>query len=217
MRKFTLLGAVLAGIAMLAAGGAGAQSMNPQLGEPQAVPLDFLAWIDKDTTWLERQIAALGGAVKPTIKGGILESTDLGTLKAANRIRAFAYLATKGINPPYFDLMLSTDGEAKRCVTRFPRNVVPSIRPMDFATKSFPASGADPDILKSCIVTDARKAEYSDMSRDAFRDRYFDARGLLKSEFRALNDDPAFKAKAIDEGFFLSVDGLSGLLRLDLR
>jgi hypothetical protein len=217
MRKFPLLTAVLAGIAMLAVGGAWAQSMNPQLKESQAVPLDFLAWIDKDTTWLERQIAALGGSGKPTIKGEILETTDLGALKAANRVRAFAYLATKGIRPPYFDLMVSADGEAKRCVTQFPRSVVPSIGPMDFATKSFPASGADPAILKSCIVTDARKAEYSGTSRDAFRDRYFNASGVLKPEFRALNDDPAFKAKAIDEGFFLSTEDYSGLLRLDLR
>jgi hypothetical protein len=217
MRKFPLLSAVLAGIAMLSLGGAWAQSMNPQLKEPQAVPLDFLAWIDKDTSWLEGQIAALGGSGKPTIQGGILETTDLGTLKAANRIRAFAHLAARGIRPPYFDLTLLTDGEPKRCVTEFPYSVVPSLGPMDFAMKSFPASGADPAILKSCIVTDARKAEYAAMGRDAFRDRYFDARGVLKSEFRALNDDPAFKAKAIDEGFFLSVEGLTGLLRLELR
>ena len=216
MRRFPLLTAVLV-MATLAVGAAWAQSMNPQLKEPQAVPLDFLAWIDKDTNWLERQIAALGGSGKPTIKGSILETTDLGTLKAANRIRAFAHLAAKGIRPPYFDLMLSTDGEVKRCVTEFPQSVVPSIGPMDFATKSFPSSGADPAILKSCIVANARKAEYSDMSRDAFRNRYFDAHGVLKPEFRALIDEPAFKAKAIDEGFFLSTEDYSGLPRLELR
>jgi hypothetical protein len=201
---------------MLAVGGAWAQPMNPQLKEPQAVPLDFLAWIGKDATWLQSEITALGGSGKPTIKGQILETTDLGTLKAVNRIRTFAYLAAKGLRPPYFDLMLS-NGEAKRCVTQYPLSVVPSLGPMDFAKKSFPASGADPAILKSCIVTDARNAEYAGMSREAFRNRYFDASGVLKPEFRAFNDDPAFKAKAIDEGFFPSVEDYSGLLRLDLR
>jgi hypothetical protein len=217
MRRFPLLMVAIAIMAMLALGGVWAQPMNPQLKEPQAVPLDFLAWIDKNTDWLERQIAALGGLGKAVIKGKILETTDLGTLKAVNRIRAFAYLATKGIRPPYFDLMLSTDGEEKRCVTEFPRSVVPSLGPMDFATKSFPASDADPAILKLCIVNDARKAEYAGMSRDVFRNRYFDASGVLKPEFRALNNDPAFEAKAIDEGFFLSVEDYSGVLRLDLR
>jgi hypothetical protein len=216
MRKFPDLKAVLAGIAMLAAGGAWAQSMTPPLKQPQAVPLDFLAWIDKDANWLERQIAVLGGS-KATIKGQVLETTDLGTLKAANRIRAFAYLATKGIRPPYFDLPLSAGGESKRCVTLFPRNVVPTIGPMDFARKSFSESDADPVILKACLVNGAGKAEYAGMSRDAFRDRYFDVTGVLKPEFRTLNDDSAFKAKAIDEGFFLSTEDYSGLLRLGSR
>ncbi|WP_292109706.1 hypothetical protein [Mesorhizobium sp.] len=41
--------------------------------------------------------------------------------------------------------------------------------------------------------------------------------GTLKPEFRDLGNDPAFKAKAIDEGFFLTTEDYSGLLQLDLR
>lgn len=217
MRKFPLLAAVLAGTAMLATTAALAQSMSRQLTEPEAVPLDFLTWIDRDAGWLQEQIAALGGIGPPMIKGDLLETTDLNTLKAANRIRAFAYLATKGLRPPYFDLTLSDGDTTKRCVTQFPHSVVPSLGPMDFAVKTFPASAADPAILKMCTATGTRNADYAGLGRNEFRDRYFDATGVLKSEFRAFNDDATFKAKAIDEGFFLSIEDYSGLLRLDLR
>lgn len=217
MRKFPLLAAVLAGMAMLAATAASAQSMSRQLTEPEAVLLDFLTWIDRDAGWLQEQIAALGGTGPLIIKGDLLETSDLDTLKAANRIRAFAYLATKGLRPPYFDLTLSDVDSTKRCVTQFPHSVVPSLGPMDFARKTFPAAAADQAELKACTVADASKADYAGLNRDTFRERYFDASGVLKPEFRSLNDDATFKAKAIDEGFFLSIEDYSGLLQLDLR
>jgi hypothetical protein len=204
-------------MAMLAATAASGQSMSRQLEEAEAVPLDFLAWIDRDAGWLQEQIAALGGVGQPMITGDLLETTDLDTLKAANRIRAFAHLATHGLRQLYFDLTLSDGDSTKRCVTQFPRSVVPSLGPMDFVTKTFPASAADPAILKMCIATGAGNAEYGGLARDEFRDRYFDATGVLKPEFGAFNDDATFKAKAIDEGFFLSIEGYSGLLRLDPR
>ena len=217
MQKFSPLTAIFAAMALVAATAASAQSMSPQLKEPQAVPLDFLAWIGKDTGWLEQEIAALGGTGKPIINGDILETTDLGTLKAANRIRAFAFLAAKGLRPPYFDLTLSDGAQTARCVTQYPESVVPSLGSMDFARKTFPAAAADQAELKACTVADASKADYAGLNRDAFRERYFDASGVLKPEFRALNDDATFKAKAIDEGFFLSIEDYSGLLQLDLR
>ncbi|MER9224578.1 hypothetical protein NKI39_02830 [Mesorhizobium sp. M0664] len=216
MRNFPLSTAALAGLAMLITAAALAQSINPQMKEPQAMPLDFLTWIDRDADWLQKQIAALGGSGKLTIDGGILETTDLDTLKAANRIRAFAYLATKGLRPPYFDLTIAAGDATKRCVTQFPRSIAPGIGPMDFARKSFPADAADQTELKSCTVAGQGK-DYAGLDRATFRDRYFDASGTLKPEFRNLGDDPAFRAKAIDEGFFLATEDYSGLLQLDLR
>ena len=211
-----MLPAILAGTTLLFAAAAAAQSMSRQLKEPVAVPLDFLAWIDRDTAWLQQQLTALGAAGDAKIGGGALETSDLDTLKAANRVRGFAYLAAKGLRPPYFDLPVAGTEGTSRCVTQYPESIAPDIGPMDFAKKSFPAAAADQAELKACTVA-GKGGDYSELDRAAFRDRYFNASGTLKPEFRDLGDDPAFKAKAIDEGFFLTTEDYSGLLQLDLR
>ncbi len=216
MRRFPMLPAILAGTALLFAAGAAAQSMSRQLKEPVAVPLDFLTWIDRDAAWLQQQMTTLGAAGHVRIGGGTLETNDLDTLKAANRIRAFAYLAAKGLRPPYFDLPVTGADGTSRCVTQFPRSIAPDIGPMDFAKKSFPAAAADQAQLKSCTVA-GKGGEYAGLDRTAFRDRYFNASGTLKPEFRDLGEDAAFRAKAIDEGFFLTTEDYSGQLQLDLR
>jgi hypothetical protein len=215
MRNFPLPTAALVGLMMIATG-VSAQSTTPQMKEPQAVPVDFLKWIDRDADWLQTQITALGGTGKLAVKDGLLETTDLTTLKAANRIRTFAYLAAKGLRPPYFDLTIEAGDRARRCITQFPRSIAPGISPMDFARKSFPAEAADPAELKSCTVSGS-DADFARVDRSTFRDRYFDASGTLKPEFRNLSDNAALKAKAIDEGFFLTTEDYSGLLQLDLR
>ncbi|MDX8482084.1 hypothetical protein RFN28_27015 [Mesorhizobium sp. VK24D] len=216
MRTFSPLARMLAAMAIVATTAASAQSMSPRFKEPQAVPLDFLKWIGKSTDWLEQEIAALGGAGKPTIHGDILETDDLGTLKAANRVRAFAFLAAKGLRPPYFDLAVAAADQTIRCVTQYPESIAPDIGAMDFAKKSFPAAAADQAELKSCTVA-GTGGDFAGLDRATYRDRYFNASGTLKPEFRDLGDDPAFKAKAIDEGFFLTTEDYSGLLQLDLH
>jgi hypothetical protein len=164
---------------------------------------------------LQRQLTGLGIVNTPTIRGDLLETNDLGTLKAANRIRAFAFLAAKGLRPPYFDLTLDGAAGPVRCLTQFPLSVVPGLGPMDFARPSFPASAADPAILKTCTVTPKVGAPYAEMDRATFRERFFDVHGVLKNEFRAMNGDAAFMARAVDLGFFLGDEDYSGLLRVE--
>lgn len=216
MRKFLHRVYIAAAAVLLSMLTASAQPMAPQLDEPQTVPLDFLAWIGKDSEWLEQQIAALGNAGKPIIRGNILETTDIATLKAANRIRAFAFLAAPGLRPPYFDLAITSADGIVRCITPYPESIAPDIGPMDFARKSFPATAADQAQLRSCTVSE-KTGDYAGLGRAALRDRYFDTSGTLKREFDVLGDDAAFKAKVIDEGFFLTTEDYSGQLRLDLR
>ena len=213
MPKNTTLKATVAGLALLVSSGATAQTLLP---EPQAVPVDFLAWLDKDTRWLQSQLSSMGVMAPPDIQGGVLETDSLATLKAANRIRAFAFLAAKGLRPPLYDLTLTAEGGDIRCLTQFPYSVVPDLGPMDFARPSFPAAGADPAILQACTVTEDRAAAYASLDRDSFRAQYFDAYGVLKPEFEALSADPAFMARAVDLGFFLGTEDYSGLLRVDL-
>ena len=216
MRRLPRLPAILAGFVLLFAAAAAAQSMSKQLKEPQAVPLDFLTWINRDPAWLQQQMATLGATGGVKIGNDMLETTDVEALKAVNRIRGFAYLAAKGLNPPYFDLSVAGPDATVRCVTSNPRGIAPGIGPMDFARASFPAEAADQTELKSCTVA-GKGGDYAELDRAAFRDRYFNASGTLKPEFRDLGNDSAFKAKAIDEGFFLTTEDYSGLLQLDLR
>ena len=214
MRRHLLLPALLAATTLLFAGAASAQSMSRQLKEPAAVPLDFLTWIDRDTDWLQKRLAELGAAGAVTIGGGALETTDVDTLKAANRIRGFAYLAGKSLRPPFFDLALTGPDGTFRCVTEFPQSIAPDIGPMDFAKKSFPVAAADQTILKSCVIS-AKGSNFTDLDRQTFRDRYFDQYGRLKAEFRELGYDPSFLAKAIDEGYFLSQEDYSGRPKIE--
>ncbi|WP_146770187.1 hypothetical protein [Mesorhizobium hawassense] len=215
MIHFHTLKAALAALAMLAGSAVFAPLMSQPLKEPQAVPLDFLAWIDKDPGWLRQQLAALGVVNAPKIQNTMLETTDLATLKAANRIRAFAYLAAKGQRPPFYDLALGGPSGPVRCITQFPLAIVPGLGPLDFARPSFPAAAADPAILKACTVQEAKNAPYAGMDRASFREQYFDLHGLLKKEHQTMNADPAFMAKAIDLGFFLNTEDFSGVLTVE--
>ena len=216
MLKNRWLPAILAGVTLMTAATFSTQSMGEEVRPPAAVPLDFLAWIDRDRAWLEQQILAISGSSSIKIGATALETTDLDALKAANRIRTFAYLAAKGLRPPYFDLPVAAADRTVRCITKYPTSIAPDIGPMDFARASFPAEAADQTELKSCTVA-GKGGDYADLNRTAFRDRYFNASGTLKPEFRDLRDDSAFKAKAIDEGFFMTTEDYSGLLQLDLR
>ena len=109
---------------------AGGQSMGTRLMPAEAVPLDFLDWIDRDADWLRGAMQSLGVEQGFTVSNGRLEAGEGAALKAANRIRAFSYLAAKGLRPPYFDLTVDIDGKSERCVTLFVRSIVPDIRPM---------------------------------------------------------------------------------------
>ena len=217
MAQTPTLKAAVAGLTMLAAGSVYGQSMGTQLKVPQEVPLDFLVWIDKDAGWLRDQLVSLGVATPPTFRGQRLETSDLDALKAVNRIRAFAFLAAKGLWPPYFDLTLDTPTGPLRCLTEFPRSVVPGLGPMDFDKPSFPVSAANPEILKTCTVPQAQNAPYDTEDRDTFREKYFDGYGVLKNDFQTLDGDVGFMARAVDLGFFLGVEDYSGVLRVDLQ
>jgi hypothetical protein len=189
-------------------------SMNQQLREPAAVPLDFLRWIERDASWLRESLAAQGVSTGYTISDGALVATTVEALRHANRIRSFAHLAAPGLRLPYLDLAVEgADEQRERCVTLFPRSIAPQIGPQDYARESFPAADADPTILAMCRVG-AAGAEYAKLDRDAFRARYFDARRDLKIEFAELNSDAAFIACAIDHGFFVLQQDLTGRLRL---
>jgi hypothetical protein len=190
--------------------------MNQSLSEPAAVPLDFLRWVGRDTGWLRECLAAQGVGSGYTITDRALLATSVEALRMANRIRAFAHLAAPGLRPPYFDLgVKGADGKVIRCVTQFPRSIAPQIGAKDFASESFHAAAADPAILKMCRVEPAAGAEYEKLDRGAFRARYFNATGDLKSEFAELNTNAAFIARAIDLGFFVVQQDLTGRLRLD--
>ena len=204
----TALGAVILGATE-------GEAMNQVLSEPAAVPLDFLAWIDRDAGWLRERLAAQDVRSGFAIEGGVLVATTVDALRVANRIRSFAFLAAPGLRPPYFDLRVEEAGRGLvRCVTLFPRSIVPELGPLDFERASFPAAGADPKILDLCRVSPASGVEYQRMARTAFRERYFDAAGDLKVEFATLNSDAAFVAQAIDHGFFVFQQDLTGRLRL---
>lgn len=192
------------------------QTMAEPLGRPATVPLDFLGWIKRDTAWLTGILAGqdLANAVTLAPEGLLVSTSE--ALKAVNRIRAFAHLAAPGIRPPYFDLMLTdAKGQPIRCTTLFPQSVVPAVGPLDFAEPALSAEGADPVALDLCRVDAAKAAPYADLGRDAFRERYFDMAGDLRTEFRALNTDPAFIAAAFDHGFFLRQGDVTGRLKLE--
>lgn len=192
------------------------QTMAEPLSKPATVPLDFLGWIKRDTAWLTDILAKQDLASAVSVgKDGMLVSTSE-ALKAVNRIRAFAHLAAPGIRPPYFDLMVAQgDGPPVRCTTLFPQSVVPGIGPLDFAQDQLSAEGADPVALDLCRVDAGKAAPYADLGRDAFAERYFDMAGDLRTEFRALNTDPAFIAAAFDRGFFLRQGDVTGRLKLE--
>jgi hypothetical protein len=210
----TVTFAVALGVVISAAAAEGS-AMDQKLSAPAAVPLDFLRWIKRDANWLRQSLAAQGAGSDWTTSDGVLEVTTVAALRRANRIRTFAHLAAPGLRPPYFDLPVRrADGQLVRCVTLFPRSVAPQIGPLDFDRDSFPAAEADPTILAMCRVEPAAEADYVKLDRDAFRARYFDGRGDLKIEFAELNTNAAFIARAIDHGFFVMQQDLTGRLRL---
>ena len=216
-RKFTRAVALAAVLGAFTVTPAGGQTVNEKLSQPAAVPLDFLSWLNKDQPWLRESLAGLGVKAGYTLSNSILEADTVGALRAANRIRGFAHLAAPGIRPPYFNLMLDENGARTRCVTLFPRSIVPNITAMDFDRPSFPVTGADKAILDFCRVKPQKGAEYQGLSRNAYRERYFDAAGDLKIEFDKLNTDAAFIAEAMDHGFFVGQGDVTGRLRLGVE
>jgi hypothetical protein len=211
----TRLLAALALAAGVLAGPVGAQEMSGQLGAPAAVPLDFLRRFDRDTNWLAQAMDDLGVAGQYRIEGDLLEAKTSAALKAANRIRSFAYLAAPGLGPPYLDLTLrAEDGSTFRCPTLFPEEVAPGIGAMDFGLESFSAAGADAALVEQCRVDPSKASEYASLDRETFRDRYFDHHGDLRLDFVQLNSDPAFIAAALDRGFFVTQGDLTGRLKI---
>lgn len=207
--------AVTTALCALVSTGAGSEPMSQKLTRPATVPLDFLAWVAKDPTWLRACLAEQGVTFGYAITDGVLEASTAEALRAANRLRAFAHLAAPSLRLPYFDLVLDeAGGEKVRCVTLFPRSVVPEIGAPDFARRSFPAAAADASILKLCRVDVKTASAYASVDRDAFRSRFFDAAGDLKIEFVELAANPAFIGQAIDYGYFVIQQDVTGRPRL---
>ena len=195
---------------------AGGQTIQQKLKEPAAVPLDFLDWIKRDVNWLRETLIKQGIESGFKISGPVLEVSTVQALRVANRIRSFAFLAAPGLTPPYFDLSVNEPDHGQvRCVTLFPDSIAPGIGAMDFGKESFPASAANPEILRQCRVQSKKTAIYYGIDRYAFREKFFDAAGDLKIGFQNLNRDPAFIAQAIDHGFFVFQQDYTGRLRLD--
>ncbi|MBZ0090479.1 MAG: hypothetical protein K8H90_08890, partial [Thermoanaerobaculia bacterium] len=189
--------------------------MNQKLSHPASVPLDFLTWVGRDATWLRDRLAAQGVRSGYRLSERALEVTTVDALRSANRIRAFAFLGAPGLRPPYFDLRVKeADGALVRCLTLFPRSIAPGIEPMDFDREWFPAAAADPAILEMCRVEPQERAEFRGLDRSAFRERYFDANGDLKIEFSPLNTNAAFIAAAVDHGYLVVQQDVTGRLRL---
>ncbi|MDH4371745.1 MAG: hypothetical protein OEV99_18185 [Nitrospira sp.] len=192
--------------------------MQQKLREPAAVPLNFLDWIKRGTDWLGENLIKQGVGSGFKISGPALEARTVEALRAVNRIRSFAFLAAPGLTPPYFDLSVNEPGHGQvRCVTLFPDSIAPGIGAMDFGKESFPASAANPETLKRCRVQSKKTAGSYGTDRDTFRKKFFDAAGDLKMDFENLNTDPAFIAQAIDHGFFVFQQDLTGRLRLDME
>lgn len=209
----------IAGLALLAALAAapmGAQDMGERLSPAVSVPLDFLAWMGHDADWLSRQLADAGAGAGLVLdpSGDMAQVGTLEALRTVNRIRAFAHLAQPGLRPPFFDLRLEGEGDP-RCVTQFAAGIVPGIKADDFARPRLPATGADPALLEQCLVKPGADADWRGLDRNAFRDRYFDKSGVLRTEFADLAADPAFLAAAIDLGFLVGQEDYSGLPRLE--
>lgn len=205
-------------LALAAMSEGNAQKMGAKLERAAAVPLDFLAWINRDADWLTGALARAGvtSGVSMSMPQAFAEAETVEALKALNRIRAFAYLAGPGLRPPYFDIMLvDANGRSLRCLTQFPASVVPGAGPMDFDKETFPAADADPQIVDLCRVPVTKNVEeYERLDRVTFRNRYFDVAGHLKIEFANLNTAPRFIAAAIDHGFFISQGDYTGRLQL---
>ncbi|MEM1432004.1 MAG: hypothetical protein AAGG09_21310 [Pseudomonadota bacterium] len=180
-----------------------------RLTEPVAVPVDFLGWVGLTEADLAPRLADLGAPASFRISYDLLETADPRTLKAVNRIRMFAHLSAKGLRAPVFDLPLA---DGSRCLTQFPRTIVPDLAFQDYARDDLPFGGAEASFLSACRATDP--GAYAGLGRAAFRDRYFDARGGLRQDFRELAADPDFLAAAIDLGFFLAPAGYSATLVL---
>lgn len=192
----------------------GAQTLDD--AKPAAVPLDFLGWVGQSDDWLRSELAAQGLTSGYQMVDGRLESEDVRVLRAVNRIRTFAHLSTHALRPPYFDLTLKgPDGSLSRCVTVFPRSIVPAISAGDFKTANFSAADAEPTILEMCRVEGARLAEFAGMERRVLRERFFESNGDLKTEFVQLNNNPALVAAMIDQGYFVYQGDVTGRVRVE--
>jgi hypothetical protein len=209
--------AALAALLVLApAGSARSQGMDTMLPAPAEAPLDFLAWIDRDESWLRDALGSLGVTGGYALGGGVAEARTVEALKALNRIRSFAHLAAPGLRPPFLDLTVAPPGGPPvRCATLFPRSVAPAVGPLDFAAPAASAEGGDADALARCRVDAGKGAAWAGLDRAALADRYFDDAGDLRVEFMDLNADPAFIAALFDRGYFVTQGDLTGRLRID--
>lgn len=184
--------------------------------QPIWVPADFLQFGGHNEAWLSEAAGKLGVTNGIVMGKGMVGAQNIKALQVLNRIRTFASLDAESLRPPYFDLMMkAADGEVYRCITKFPKSIVPSISSSDFATPFFSDTDADKDLASRCKVIAKKDAEYSGLDRDVYRERYFGPGGHLRDEFIVLNTIPAFIAEAFDLGFYVLQGDLTGRLVID--
>lgn len=188
------------------------------LESPVKITLDFLKFFKKDTGWLREKLIAHGFATgKYRIEESYLESSEVEVISYVNRIRTFAYLNAVTTQLPYFNLQLKgQNGGLVRCVTLFPRSIVPQLKAMDFQQAEFSSEDADATILDQCRVVEQPDVVFKGFTRTAFKEKFFDKYGDLKIDFVKLNRNPAFIATAIDLGFFVVNQDYTGRLRIDI-
>lgn len=217
-RHFTTLPAVLGLLLMGCLGPKTAAAMAEAVSPPAVVQLDFLKLIKETPDWLAAELRSAGHAQGWKIADGKLSTGDLDVLRYVQRIKAFCYL-DRSRSLPYFDLLLEDgSGERARCVTLYPRDLLPDLGVLDFRREVFRVASLDSEEVAACRVPDdAGDTPYGGTDRQAFRQRFFGRSGeLLMDSYERYDGDPGFIHHATTLGFYPFRAQFTGYLQITL-
>lgn len=192
----------------------GGPALSDILIEPQSVPLDFLSQIDGGTDWLRGALAAQGYPGDYTIENETLTTQEGDILAAVNIIRAFANGAQgASMHGPIARVKVLDQSGPQICLTSTLSTVHPGVAPEFFASY-FEKADAEGTGLRGCVAED-RQNPYWDMDHIDIREM-FDDSGVLLPEHEDLVTDTDFIHRLIELGFYVSTDGFSGRLQVEL-